>query len=67
MDNQVTPVFMRPKPAAKHFGIGISTLWRWVNTRPGFPAPIKAGKAVTLIDVAATEKFLRSSVDLDHE
>lgn len=49
----------RPKAAA-YFGIGVSTLWLWAKTREGFPAFIKADPGVTLVDIPATEQFLRS-------
>ena len=48
----------RAKRAAQHFDIGVSTLWLWAKTRPGFPPPIKAGKGVTLFDIAAIENYL---------
>lgn len=51
---------MRPKQAAKHFCIGVSTYWLWVKSRPNFPQPIKAGPGVTLVDVLATENYLRA-------
>ena len=65
---ETTPYhLMRPKQAAGYFGIGISTLWHWLKTRPDMPRPIHAGLGVTLIDVAATEKYLRSqSLPLAH-
>jgi predicted DNA-binding transcriptional regulator AlpA len=59
MDNS-QPIFKRPKQAARHFGIGPSTYWHWVKTRPGFPQPVKAGPAVTLVDIPATEAYLRA-------
>lgn len=55
-----TNQWLRPKPAAKHFGIGVSTYWLWVKSRPGFPKPVKAGPGVTLVDVPATEAYLRA-------
>ena len=51
---------LRPKQAAAHFGIGRSTLWSWLKTRQGMPTAIKAGPGVTLIDIPATEAFLRA-------
>jgi predicted DNA-binding transcriptional regulator AlpA len=56
--------WMRPKKAAAHFEIGLSTFWLWVKTRPGFPQPIKAGPAVTLVDIPATEAFLRAQSEV---
>ena len=50
----------RPKEAAQYFGIGVSTLWLWLKTRKGIPPAIKAGLGVTLIDIPATEAFLRA-------
>lgn len=51
---------MRPKQAAQHFCIGVSTYWLWLKTRPGFPQPIKAGPGVTLVDIDAVEQYLRA-------
>ena len=55
------PKFARPKQAAKHFGISLSTYWGWVKNRRGFPQPIKAGPAVTLVDMPAMEAYLRAA------
>lgn len=52
--------YARPRRAAEYFKIGKSTLWHWVRTRPGFPQPIKAGPAVTLVDMQAVEDYLRA-------
>lgn len=55
------PRFLRPRHAARYFGIGVSTLWLWLKTRPGMPPAIKAGARTTLIDVPATAAYLKSS------
>jgi predicted DNA-binding transcriptional regulator AlpA len=57
-DVPADPQYLRPKHAARYFGIGVSTLWLWLKTRPGFPPAIKAGPRTTLIDVPATAAFL---------
>ena len=54
------PHYLRPKQAASYFGIGVSTLWQWLKTRPGFPPAIKAGPRTTLIDVPATAAYLKA-------
>lgn len=53
--------WMRPKKAAAHFGIGVSTYWLWVKTRPGFPKPLKVGARTTIVDIAATTAYLQSA------
>lgn len=54
-----SPHYMRAKKAAAHFRIAPSTLWHWVKTRPGFPAPLKAGPKVTLFDIGAIEAYIK--------
>lgn len=59
LSNTLNPKHLeRPKQAARHFKIGVSTYWYWVATRPGFPKPIKAGRGVTLVDINATEAYI---------
>jgi predicted DNA-binding transcriptional regulator AlpA len=41
---------LRPRQAAAFLAIGHSTLWRWVQERPGFPQPIKLSDRVTVFD-----------------
>jgi predicted DNA-binding transcriptional regulator AlpA len=64
MDATTVNRLRRPKKAAVELDIGVSTLWHWIKTRPGFPAPIKAGPGVTLIDMAATENYLRAQSEV---
>lgn len=52
--------YMRPKAACAHFRISRSTLWNWVNHRPGFPQPFKASARVVLFDKHEIETYLRS-------
>ena len=54
------PNYARAKTACAHFQIARSTLWLWVQTRQGFPQPLKAGPRVTLFDLNAIEAFLRA-------
>lgn len=42
----------RPKAAAGLLGVGVSTFWRWVKERPGFPKPRKLSSRCTVFDVA---------------
>ncbi len=53
------PQYARPKQAAAHFQISRSTLWAWIK-REGFPAPIRAGKKVTLLDLNAMEVYFKA-------
>lgn len=55
------PRYARASEACEHFRIARSTLWLWVKTRTGFPAPIKAGPKVTLFDLNAIDEYLRQS------
>lgn len=54
------PRYARAKTACKHFEIARSTLWLWAKTRPGFPQPLKAGEKVTLFDLNAIDRYLKS-------
>ena len=58
------PHYLRPKQAASYFGIGVSTLWQWLKTRPGFPPAIKAGPRTTLIDIPATAAYIESASEI---
>ena len=40
---EVTNAIARPKDAANHIGVSISTLYRWEKEIPGFPSRIKFG------------------------
>ncbi len=60
MEHRSIPNLRRAKPAAQHFDIGVSTLWLWAKSRPGFPKPIRASAGVTLFDVLAIEQYLRA-------
>lgn len=56
------PDYRRAREASAFFGIAPSTLWNWVKTREGFPQPLKAGAKVTLFDVAAIDRYLKSGM-----
>jgi predicted DNA-binding transcriptional regulator AlpA len=55
------PQYLRPRHAARYFGIGVSTLWLWLKTRPDMPRAIRAGPRTTLIDVPATAAYLKAA------
>jgi len=44
--------YIRPKEAAKHLGIGLSTLWMWAKNNPDFPKPINLSPRVTVFRIA---------------
>jgi len=50
-----TSIRIRDKEAARLLSIGVSTLWRWVKERPGFPQPRREGRRCTY--------WLRSEVE----
>lgn len=52
------PHYKRPKQAAQHLQIAVSTLWAWAKTRGEAFRPIKAGPRVTLFDMEKIEAFL---------
>lgn len=39
----------RAKEAAEFLGIGCSTFWKWVKTKPDFPKPIRLSPRCTVI------------------
>ena len=55
MDLESTSIRIRDKEAARLLSIGVSTLWRWVKERPGFPQPRREGRRCTY--------WLRSEVE----
>lgn len=55
---KTAPRHARPKDAAQHLGIGLSTLWNWAKHRAGFPKPTKVGERVTLFDLNAIDDFV---------
>lgn len=56
---QTHPQYCRPKQAAEHLQIAVSTLWVWAKTRGEPFRPIKAGPRVTLFNLDAIEAYLR--------
>lgn len=56
MTLESTSIRIRDKEAARLLGIGVSTLWRWVKERPGFPQPRREGRRCTY--------WLRAEVEL---
>ncbi|MDC6132405.1 AlpA family phage regulatory protein [Burkholderia gladioli] len=48
----------RPKDAAKHLGISIPTLWRWLRVDSDFPRPFKLADRVTLFYTAELDAYL---------
>lgn len=45
----------RPKQAAQHLQVALSTLWEWARTRHDFPKPYKPSRRATY--------FKRSELD----
>ena len=55
MSNAIPSIRIKDKEAAQILGIGRSTLWAWVKTRPNFPQPRRDGSRCTF--------WLRSEVE----
>ena len=55
MSNAIPSIRIKDKEAAQILGIGRSTLWAWVKTRPNFPQPRRDGSRFTF--------WLRSGVE----
>lgn len=53
-----TKNYARAKKVCAIYDISRTTLWNWINTRPGFPQPVKVGPNTTLHDLAAIDAFL---------
>jgi predicted DNA-binding transcriptional regulator AlpA len=45
------------RQVAEHYHAGVSTIWRWVNTIPGFPAPLKISNGMSRWRRADLEAF----------
>lgn len=54
---QHAPTSYRPKQAAEFLGIGVSTLWRWLNERADMPRPIKLSSRVAIFDGQALREW----------
>lgn len=52
--------YARPKQAAGHLKIGVSTLWKWRKENPNFPQPIKLSPRVTVFRIADLDAFVAS-------
>lgn len=39
-------------------GVSVATVWRWRDTNPGFPKPVKLSKGCTRWSAAAIDTFL---------
>jgi predicted DNA-binding transcriptional regulator AlpA len=59
-DSQRQPHYARASAVCAYFQISRSTLWNWCKSRNGFPQPLKAGAKVTLFDINAIDKFIKS-------
>ncbi len=49
---------LRPRDAANHLGVSISTLYRWERECPGFPKRIKLGPRASGWRLADLESWL---------
>jgi len=66
METQHTPAYARPADAARHFGVCKTTLWRWAK-RPDFPKPARLGPKITLFEIAAVERWLKTQGGTGHD
>lgn len=53
--------YLRPKHAAKHLDIGLSTLWKWAKDNPDFPEYIKLGPRVTVFRKEDLDAFAQAA------
>lgn len=51
MHTNLSSASLRADPTARFLGVGSSTLWRWVKTKPGFPQPIRLSARCTVFRV----------------
>lgn len=47
MNEATQEILLDDEAVAKTLGIGKSTVWRWLNTVPDFPKPIRLGMRTT--------------------
>jgi prophage regulatory protein len=52
--------YLRPAPAAKFIGAGLSTLWRYAKTDPTFPAPVRISARMTVFRREELEAWVES-------
>ena len=56
--NVVAPRWARPKEAAQHCGIGLSTLYMLAKNEPTFPAISRPSKRTSLFDLGELDAWL---------
>lgn len=60
------PVYLTVRNVAARYEVCVPTIWRWIKTAPGFPAPRKIGPGTTrwsLEDLLRYERGIPSSVN----
>lgn len=40
-------VYLSDRAVARRYDVSRATIWRWTNTDPAFPKPIKLGPSIT--------------------
>lgn len=53
-------VYLRPAQASGMLGISRSCLYRWVNSRPDFPRPVKLAPKCTVFDAAEIAAYVNA-------
>ena len=51
---------LRPRQAAEYLGAGLSTLYRWAQTRPDFPKKLRLGPRTVGYRRSDLDKWLES-------
>jgi predicted DNA-binding transcriptional regulator AlpA len=49
--------YISVKEASKILGIGVSTCWLWMKSKPEFPKPVRSGKSHTRWDLKEINGF----------
>ena len=57
-NHQPRPQWARPKEAAQHSGISVSTFWRYAKERADFPPLRRVGSRCTLIDLNQLDAWI---------
>ena len=60
VNHQMSSRGLRPATAAEKLGVGLSTLWRYAQTIPDFPKPVKLSPRCTIFFESELDAWLAS-------
>ena len=49
--------YLTVQSVAKHYGISVPTVWRWLKSNPDFPKPVRLGVRITRWRIEDIESY----------